>query len=192
MRTTRAATSALVLGRPERRACEPSYFFATSVRYQRRIVSGVTTPTISASRRQPRALPFTARRRGWSSVRRIRWVPCAARRDPILLEQVVNDCLLLPVDPAGEKEDKKRERRRQQVHGASVPERSVRIKARQIRDPAPSHFALTSEPQAYCVCIDTRILERSAAGGVFAQDEVRSRDAYSLLSSSKKGDVQVV
>ena len=28
------------------------------------------------------------------------------------------------------------------------------------------------EPQAYCVCIDTPILECSGAGGVFAQDGV--------------------
>jgi len=48
---TSAARSGLVLGRPGRRAFEPSYFFATSVRYHGRIVSGVTMPTISASRR---------------------------------------------------------------------------------------------------------------------------------------------
>jgi hypothetical protein len=48
---------------------------------------------------------------------------------------------LLPVDPAGEKENEKRERRRQRVHRVSVPERSNRINA--IRDPAPARFALT-------------------------------------------------
>jgi hypothetical protein len=41
MRTTSAAISGLVGGRPGRRVFEPSYFLATSLRYQRRIVSGV-------------------------------------------------------------------------------------------------------------------------------------------------------
>jgi hypothetical protein len=40
MRTTSAAISGLVVGRPGRRVCEPSYFLATSLRYQRKIVSG--------------------------------------------------------------------------------------------------------------------------------------------------------
>jgi hypothetical protein len=34
MRTTSAAMSGLVLGRPGRRVFEPSYFLATSLRYQ--------------------------------------------------------------------------------------------------------------------------------------------------------------
>jgi hypothetical protein len=37
-------------------------------------------------------------------------VRCA--EDPVLLEQVVNDRLLLPVDPAGEEENDEGERRR--------------------------------------------------------------------------------
>ena len=72
--------SGLVDGRPGRRAWEPSYFWATSLRYQRRIVSGVTIPDTSARRRLPRTTPFTARRRRWSSVRRTRRDACAARR----------------------------------------------------------------------------------------------------------------
>ena len=46
-----------------RRAFEPSYFVATSRRYQRRIVSGVTMPATSARPRRPRAWPFRAKRR---------------------------------------------------------------------------------------------------------------------------------
>src|ERR1700730_6590744 len=62
-----------------------------------------------------------------------------------LLEQVVNNCLLLPVDPAGEEENNERERRRQRVHVVSVPERLTQCKAHQIRDrryPAPGPFCL--------------------------------------------------
>jgi Type I phosphodiesterase / nucleotide pyrophosphatase len=53
-----------------RRVWDPSYFWETSLRYQRRIVSGVTIPDTAARRRRPRRMPFTARRRRWSSVRR--------------------------------------------------------------------------------------------------------------------------
>src|SRR5262249_9114808 len=37
------------------------------------------------------------------------------------------------------------------------------------------------EPQAHCVCIDTRILERSGASGVFAQDAIIGAPACALL-----------
>ena len=79
MQTMSAAMSGLVLGRPGRPCFEPSYFLATSLRYQRTIVSGVTMPATSARRRPPRTLPFTAKRRRWSSVRRSRRGPCARR-----------------------------------------------------------------------------------------------------------------
>ncbi len=67
-------------GDRDRRFCEPSYLLATRSRYQRRIVSGVTMPATSARRCRPRVFPFTASRRRWSSVRRTRRGPCAARR----------------------------------------------------------------------------------------------------------------
>jgi hypothetical protein len=54
-------------------------------------------------------------------------VRCA--EDPVLLEQVLNDRLLLPVDPAGEEENDKDERMGQRVHRASLPERMARRKA---------------------------------------------------------------
>ena len=44
-------------------------------------------------------------------------------QDAVLLEQVLNDRLLLPVDPAGEDENDEGKRRRQRVHGASVPDK---------------------------------------------------------------------
>src|ERR1700681_4853157 len=98
MRTTSAARSGLVLGRPERRAFDPSYFLATSVRYQRRMVSDVTMPTMPASRRRPRTLPFYGQAATLvvGEAESSRSVRCA--QDPVLLEQIVNDRLLLPVD----------------------------------------------------------------------------------------------
>src|SRR5215472_7652182 len=80
MRTTSAAMPVFVHGRPGRRVFEPSYFLATSRRYHRKIVSGVTIPAMDASRRRPTTWPFTARRRRWSSVRRTRRDSCVARR----------------------------------------------------------------------------------------------------------------
>ena len=71
--------SGLVVGRPGRRFAEPSYFLATSRRNRGRMVSGVTIPATAARRRRPRTLPFTARRRRWSSVRRSRWDPSRRR-----------------------------------------------------------------------------------------------------------------
>src|ERR1700730_16647807 len=107
----------LVLGRPGRRVFEPSYFLATSLRYHRRMVSGLTIPAMSARRRRPRTLPFTAKRRRWSSVRQSRRGP----EDTVLLEQVVHDRLLVPVDPAGEEKEEEGERGRKRAHCRSVP-----------------------------------------------------------------------
>jgi len=85
------------------------WFFATSVRYQRRIVSGVTMPARPASRRRPSTVPFTARRRlVVGEAQPPRPVRCA--QDSVLFEQIVNDGLL--VDPAGEDQNEERERRR--------------------------------------------------------------------------------
>ena len=41
--------------------------------------------------------------------------------NPILFEQVINDRLLLPVDPPGDKKDEERERGRQRVHREACP-----------------------------------------------------------------------
>src|SRR5467141_4020240 len=75
-------------------------------------------------------------------------------KNPVLLEQVVNHCLLLPVDRAGEEENDEGERRRQRVHGVSVPERLTRCKARQIRDRAPLGWSRVPGPQASCDCVE--------------------------------------
>ena len=43
--------------------------------------------------------------------------------DPVLLEQVVDDRLLLQVDPARDQQEQEGERARQRVHGGSVSQR---------------------------------------------------------------------
>jgi hypothetical protein len=43
--------------------------------------------------------------------------------NPILLQQVINDRLLLSIDPTGEQQNEEGERRRQRIHSASLPER---------------------------------------------------------------------
>ena len=48
--------------------------------------------------------------------------------DTVFLEQVINDRLLVPVDPAGEEKEEEGKRGRQRVHGRSVPEGPVRFK----------------------------------------------------------------
>jgi hypothetical protein len=42
-------------------------------------------------------------------------------------DEVVNDGLLLPIDPPGEEQTEERERRRQRVHRASVPQAERRF-----------------------------------------------------------------
>ena len=49
--------------------------------------------------------------------------PVGCAEDAILLAQVVNDVLLLPVDPAGAEQKEEGEWPRQWVHGGSLPER---------------------------------------------------------------------
>jgi hypothetical protein len=53
--------------------------------------------------------------------------------DSILLEQVVNDRLLVSIDPAREQQKKEGERGRQRVHGASLPERRPRFNGPRLR-----------------------------------------------------------
>ena len=76
---TSSATSTPVRGRPGPRFFEPSYFRATSRRYHARMVSGVTIPATSLRTFRPKALPLTAKRRRWSSVRRRRRPPSCSR-----------------------------------------------------------------------------------------------------------------
>jgi hypothetical protein len=43
-------------------------------------------------------------------------------KDSVLLEQIINDGLLLSVDPTGEQQQEEGKRRRQRIHRDSVPE----------------------------------------------------------------------
>ena len=60
IRTTSAATSLRVIGRPRPRRALPSYVLAISLRYQRRIVSGVTIPATRVKPGFPICLPQMA------------------------------------------------------------------------------------------------------------------------------------
>ena len=80
IRTTSAATSRRVIGRPRPRRALPSYVWAINLRYQRRIVSGVTMPATCIKTRRPSFWPRTASRRRWASVRRSGRGPRCSRR----------------------------------------------------------------------------------------------------------------
>ena len=67
---------------------------------------------------------------------------------------------------ADEDQHEEGDRRRQRVHGASVPERSFRIKARQIRDHAPAFWAEDLEPARLHLCIDSADYQAIQPGGV--------------------------
>src|SRR5262245_37314260 len=110
MRTTRAARSGLVRGRPGTRFFEPAYLLATSRWYQRRIVSGgddardlpEATPTERLSlHRQAAPLVVSEPEPAATALR---------AQHAVLLEQVVDDCLLLAVDPAREQKEEEGER----------------------------------------------------------------------------------
>ena len=78
--TTSAAPSRRVIGRPRPRRALPSYVWAINLRYQRRIVSGVTMPATCITTRRPSFWPRTASRRRWASVRRSGRGPRCSRR----------------------------------------------------------------------------------------------------------------
>ena len=112
--------------------CEPSYFWATSLRYQRRIVSGVTMPD---DVRQAASAENAAFHGQAASLVVGEAQPSGSVRgaeDPVLLEQVVNDRLLLPVNPARDQQEQEGERARQRVHGGSLSQRATRFKVRRL------------------------------------------------------------
>jgi hypothetical protein len=123
MRTTSAAMSGLVLGRLGRRVFEPSYFLATSFRYHRRMVSGVTMP--GDGREAPTAEDVAFHGQTASVVVGQLQSSTTVYRaeDAVLLEQVVNDGLLVSIEAAGEQQEEEGERARQRVHRGSLPER---------------------------------------------------------------------
>ena len=52
--------------------------------------------------------------------------------DPVLLEQVVDDRLLLPVNPARDQQEQEGERARQRVHGGSLSQRGDSVQGAQV------------------------------------------------------------
>ena len=102
--TTRSATSRGDIGRPRRRRALPSYFRAISLRYQRRIVSGVTTAgdlrqnppaEFLASHRESTALGVGQAKWTWAKL-----LP----EDPILLPEIIDHVFLVAVHPASGRE----------------------------------------------------------------------------------------
>ena len=68
--------------------------------------------------------------------------------DPVLLEQVVDDRLLLPVHPARDQQEQEGERARQRVHGGSVSQRGDSVQGAQVdswRSDTISGTSLTAE-----------------------------------------------
>ena len=119
--------SGLVHGRPGRRCFEPSYFWATSFRYHRRMVSGVTMPATVREAAPAEDLAFHGQTASLvvGEVQRSRTVGC--EEDAVLLTQVIDDVLLVSVDPAGDKQEEESQRRRQRVHPGSMPIGSPRF-----------------------------------------------------------------
>ena len=59
--------------------------------------------------------------------------------DAVLFEQVVNDRLLVSIDPAREQQEEEGERGRQRAHGGSLPQCRAPFNGCEIGHRAPSH-----------------------------------------------------
>ena len=90
--------------------------------------------------------------------------------DPVLLEQVFNDRLLLLVDPAGEDTEEEGERGRQRVHDGSLPEERPRFNGCEIGGILGRQIGRGSRGTRLLDGVDTPIFRRSVLGRVFAQD----------------------
>ena len=81
----------------------PSYFLAINCRYQRRIVSGVTSVSIPINTLRPSALPLA----GQTTTLVIGETdPLALEmltKHPVLFLKVLHDVLLLPIQPSGQR-----------------------------------------------------------------------------------------
>lgn len=111
-------------GRPGVRLALPSYFMAISFRCQANSVSGVTIVATCPSSFRPNLLAFAASRRRWSSSNRMRRRPICSRRT-ILLHQVLDDSLLMPIHPASDRYDEKGTRIQTRSHYRNVSQRPV-------------------------------------------------------------------
>jgi hypothetical protein len=161
--------SSLVVGRPGRRVCELSYFAATSLRYQRRIVSGVTMPATAARRRRPRTWPVHGETASLVVGQAQSSGTVHHAEDAVLFEQVVNDRLLMSIDPAREQREEEGKRGRQLVHGGSLPERRALFNGCEIGHRAPADWAEIPDANASSDRVDRPVSRRHALGRVFAQ-----------------------
>ena len=114
--------SGLVHGRPGRRWFEPSYFCGDELPVPPQ--DGVGCHDAGDVREAAPAEDLAFHGEAASLVVGETQPSGSVRRaeDPVLLEQVVNDRLLLPIDPAGDQQEQEREWARQRVHGGSLPE----------------------------------------------------------------------
>ena len=90
--------------------------------------------------------------------------------DTVLLEQVVNDRLLIPVDPAGEEKQEEGERRRQRAHGRSVPHGPSQFKGWSLQYRRPTDQTSVPEAQASTKASTRPFFRRCVLVRVFAPD----------------------
>ena len=90
--------------------------------------------------------------------------------DAVLLEQVVNDRLLVSIDPAREQQEEEGKRGRQPVHGGSLPERRAPCNGCEIGHPAPSDWAAIPEANAPSDGVDRPVSRRCALGVCAAEN----------------------
>jgi len=196
MRTTIAAMSGLVVGRPGRRLFEPSYFLAdeSPVPPQDRVGCHDGGDGREVAAAEDMAFHGETASLVVGQPQSLRTVHRA--EDPVLLEQVLNDGLLMTIDPAREQQEEEGERARQQVHGESLPER--RPLFNRLRKWASCAVILvlgflrrTLPPSTTSMANFTN---RSAVGRVFAQHaDVRElrKTAVTLVCRYSVGSVSV-
>ena len=92
--------------------------------------------------------------------------------DTVLLEQVVNDRLLVPVDPAGEEKQEEGERRRQRAHGRSVPHGPSQFKGWSLQYRRPTDQTSVPEAQASTKASTRPFFRRCVLARVFAPDAI--------------------
>ena len=133
--------SGLVVGRPGRRVFEPSYFCGDESPVPTQ--DGVRCHDAGDSREVTTAEDVAFHGETASLVvgqaQSSRTVHRA--EDTVLLEQVVNDRLLVSIDPAREQQEEEGERGRQRVHGGSLPERRAPFNGCEIGHRAPAYWA---------------------------------------------------
>src|SRR5437773_344055 len=110
--------SLMIPGRPGRPGVKV-HFRAIRRRCHRRIVSGVTMVATCRKTRRPSPRPLAARRRRWSSVSRRRRP--FSLQDAVLLYQVLDNVLLVVINPSREGQEQYLQRRESGLHWSILP-----------------------------------------------------------------------